>query len=94
MILLKNDRNQCQGCKEYFNSTFAFDGHRTGQHGVDRRCRTPEEMTGRGYSKNRFGLWITNTMPTSLIDKIVGDKHANTATEAEGKADLQQQSSA
>lgn len=94
MIVLMGDRNQCQGCKEYFNSTYAFDGHRTGKHGVDRRCRTPEEMTERGYSKNRFGLWITNTMPKSLLEKITGEKHADTAVTSEGKTDLQQQFSA
>ena len=27
---LTGDRNQCQACKEYFNSTHAFDKHRTG----------------------------------------------------------------
>ena len=86
MIVLMGDRNQCQGCKEYFNSTYAFDGHRTGQHGVDRRCRTPEEMIGRGYSKNRFGLWITNTMPASLIEKITGEKHADTTPTTESSS--------
>jgi len=94
MIPLKGDRNQCQGCKEYFNSTGAFSGHRVGKYGVDRRCRTPEEMIERGYSKNQLGFWIASKMPTSLIEKITGDKHADTATTSEGKADLQQSSSA
>lgn len=61
---LRGDRNQCQGCKEYFNSTYAFDKHRTGTHGKDRRCLTPDEMTQKGMSKNPDGFWITCVMPT------------------------------
>ena len=30
-------RNQCQACKQYFNSNAAFELHRIGEHGVDRR---------------------------------------------------------
>ena len=59
MKLLKNDRNQCSGCKEYFNSIRAFERHRTGKHGVDRRCKTPDEMIAQGYSLNKDGFWIT-----------------------------------
>ena len=61
---LRGDRNQCQGCKEYFNSTLAFDKHRTGAHGKDRRCLTADEMQQKGMSKNHDGFWITRTMPT------------------------------
>ena len=86
MISLTNDRNQCQGCKEYFNSTYAFDGHRTGKHGVDRHCRTPEEMIERGYSKNKWGFWIASKMPASLIEKITGEKHEDTAPTTEGSS--------
>jgi hypothetical protein len=67
MKLLKGNRNQCQGCKEYFNSTGSFDKHRTGKHGVDRRCRTIEEMTGIGMSVNSEGYWIRKNMPESVI---------------------------
>jgi hypothetical protein len=56
---LTGNRNQCQSCKEYFNSNTAFDKHRTGEHGFKRRCRTPEEMTALGMSKNNAGFWIT-----------------------------------
>jgi hypothetical protein len=94
MIPLKGDRNQCQGCKEYFNSTGAFEGHRTGKHGVDRRCRTVDEMIEKGYSKNKLGFWIASKMPTSLLEKITGEKHADTAVTSEGKTDLQQSFSA
>lgn len=85
---LKGDRNQCQGCKEYFNSTGAFEGHRTGKFGVDRRCRTPDEMIARGYSKNKDGFWITCKMPTSLIESVSGEKNANTTTTSEGASTL------
>lgn len=63
MKILRGDRNQCQGCKEYFNSSGAFEKHRTGMYGVDRRCRTPEEMIEKGFSLNAAGYWITSKMP-------------------------------
>lgn len=52
-------RNQCQGCKEYFNSNASFEMHRTGEHGVDRRCRTTEEMAARGMCLNKAQFWVT-----------------------------------
>ena len=58
---LGNQRNQCQGCKQYFNSNGAFDKHRTGKHGVDRRCMTPDEMIAKGMSKNKKDMWITES---------------------------------
>ena len=66
MKLLRGDRNQCKGCMEYFNSTGAFEKHRTGQHGVDRRCRTPEEMIAKGFSLNAAGYWIASKMPDHM----------------------------
>jgi len=56
--VLKGDRNQCPTCKEYFNSTFAFNKHRVGEFGKDRRCRTVEEMIEMGMSKKPDGFWI------------------------------------
>jgi len=56
---LTGSRNQCQSCKQYFNSNTAFDKHRTGAHGVNRRCRTTEEMTALGMLVNTAGFWIT-----------------------------------
>ena len=35
---LRGRHCQCGGCGECFNSMPAFDKHRTGAHGVDRRC--------------------------------------------------------
>lgn len=56
---LTGSRNQCQSCKQYFNSNTAFDKHRTGEHGRNRRCRTVEEMTALGMLLNNAGFWIT-----------------------------------
>ena len=56
---LTGSRNQCPSCNQYFNSNTAFDKHRTGKHGVDRRCRTVQEMTALGMLVNHAGFWIT-----------------------------------
>ena len=64
---LSGDRNQCPTCALYFNSTRAFDVHRTGewsqwkdgeyrQH--SRRCMTVEEMTAKGMFE-RDGWWYS-----------------------------------
>jgi hypothetical protein len=58
---LTGQRNQCQGCKQYFNSNTAFEKHRTGKHGKDRRCRTEEEMTAKGMSLNAKSFWVSET---------------------------------
>jgi hypothetical protein len=63
MKLLNGQRNQCQSCKEYFNSVGAFEKHRTGKYGVSRRCRTPEELLALGCSLNKDGFWITKKRP-------------------------------
>lgn len=60
---LRGDRNQCQGCKAYFNSTHAFDKHRTGEHGIDRRCMTVDEMKARGMVLGADGFWRGSAMP-------------------------------
>jgi len=69
MKVLANDRNQCQSCKGYFNSVTAFDKHRKGKHGVDRRCLNEEEMLGLGMSLNKDGFWITKAMPVAVFEK-------------------------
>ena len=63
--VLRGDRNQCAGCGEFFNSTFAFDKHRIGSHGVHegserRRCMSPAEMLESGMLKNRDDFWVGN----------------------------------
>lgn len=52
-------KNQCSGCSEYFNSNSAFEKHRWGKYGVDRRCMTQEEMKGKLMEQNAGGYWIT-----------------------------------
>lgn len=64
---LRGDRNQCTGCGLYFNSTHAFDKHRTGRHGVDRRCMGVAEMTGIGMVIREDGFWRGSEMPAKAI---------------------------
>lgn len=63
---LGSQRNQCPGCDQYFNSNEAFDMHRTGKHGVNRRCRTPEEMKAKGMLINHAGFWITKAYDPNI----------------------------
>ena len=79
---LTGDRNQCRGCKEYFNSSAAFDKHRTGQHGVDRRCMTEAEMFGKGMELNAAGYWVGSRMDNATLAKRVGS-HDQEAIDAE-----------
>jgi hypothetical protein len=60
--VLRGNRNQCSVCKRYFNSNTAFDAHRTGHHGVDRRCMTEEEMMAVGMILRPDGFWIASEM--------------------------------
>lgn len=64
---LTGDRNQCQSCKTYFNSTYAFDKHRVGDFGVDRRCRTEDEMLAKGMAKNSAGFWVSSLMTDNAV---------------------------
>jgi hypothetical protein len=75
---LSGDRNQCAGCKKYFNSTAAFDKHRTGQFGVDRRCKTTEEMIADGMSQRSDDFWVGTKMPVLLQEKY---REKNQATD-------------
>lgn len=54
---LRGDRNQCSGCDQYFNSTHAFEKHRHGDFGIDRRCMTVGEMTAKGMFLGDDGFW-------------------------------------
>jgi hypothetical protein len=69
MKMLGESRNQCQGCKGYFNSNTAFEKHRTGEHGKNRRCRTEQEMLDLGMSVNEDGFWITKKMPVDAVNR-------------------------
>jgi hypothetical protein len=44
-------------CGENFGGVKLFNEHRIGQHGKDRRCLTPQEMTARGWSQDSGGRW-------------------------------------
>ena len=56
---LTGQKSLCRSCGLYFNSVAAFDKHRTGTHGKDRRCMTVEEMRGKGMDINGRGFWVT-----------------------------------
>lgn len=68
---LTGNRNQCAGCKKYFNSNKGFERHRTGKFGVDRRCRTTDEMLAKGMSLNADGFWITEIMERNFNEHHV-----------------------
>jgi len=70
MKILRGDKNQCQGCNQYFNSIKAFDKHRTGKHGEGRRCMTVHEMTEHGMFVNASGFWITQKKTQDVINKL------------------------
>ena len=76
MKVLRGSRNQCQGCKEYFNSNSAFSMHRIGKHAKDRRCRTPEEMLALKMALNKDGFWVTELMPVDSIKKKAKNEDA------------------
>lgn len=63
MKKLQGRRNQCTGCNQYFNSNEAFDKHRTGKHGVNRRCMTPDEMIAKGMILPEDGFWRGSPQP-------------------------------
>ena len=66
-VSLSGDRNQCGECGLLFNSVRAFDKHRTGTYGVERRCMTPPEMQLHGMAKNQHGFWVTERLTAEGI---------------------------
>jgi len=66
-VKLTGDRNQCTGCDAYFNSAHAFDKHRTGEHGKNRRCLAADEMAGRGMCLGADGFWRGSAMPGAVL---------------------------
>ena len=66
---LGGSRNQCQGCKQYFNSQRVFDRHRTGPYGGGRRCRTTEEMLEVGMLILDSGFWGKEKSRRSFNEK-------------------------
>jgi hypothetical protein len=60
---LAGDHNQCPGCGKFFNSTAAFDKHRTGAYETGRRCLSAKEMTAKGMALNAGNWWVTAVNP-------------------------------
>lgn len=70
---LRGQHNHCSACGEYFNSNKAFEKHRIGAFGVDRRCATVEEMKAKGMSKNSGDWWITEKRRTESNPSLRSD---------------------
>lgn len=60
---LTGDHNQCPTCREYFNSSAAFDKHRYGDFSIGRFCLPEWEMWCRGMRRNASGFWVTKENP-------------------------------
>ena len=58
-----SSRNQCRGCGQYFKSNTAFEAHRTGKYGEDRRCKPTEEIIASGYRLNKDRYWAGEPRP-------------------------------
>ena len=54
---LRGNQNQCPSCGDLFGGFTAFDMHRVGEHGLDRRCRTPDEREAVGLRLDDQGFW-------------------------------------
>lgn len=54
---LTGNRCQCPACGRYFNGVQPFDRHRVGSYGVNRRCRSVDEMEAAGFIRNAAGFW-------------------------------------
>jgi hypothetical protein len=57
---LNGNRCKCGGCGRYFNSTSAFDRHRSGKP-AERVCLDPESL---GMQVGSHGFWITAPLAT------------------------------
>lgn len=67
-VTLRGDRNQCAGCSRLFNSSHAFDKHRSGPHANNgRTCMTPEAMLAHGMVLGSDSFWRGSAMPESLL---------------------------
>ena len=74
---LQGEHNQCPGCGEYFNSNYAFDFHRIGDHGIDRRCASVQEMETMGMALNKTNWWVSRQKAISDIARLP-PRHAET----------------
>jgi hypothetical protein len=65
---LRGDHCQCPACGEYFNSTRAFDKHRTGTYTpMQRRCLSPDEMRAKGMLVSARGWWLTSASKRPIL---------------------------
>lgn len=46
----------CKVCHQTFSGASTGDAHRTGRYGIDRRCRTSDELSALGLWLER-GIW-------------------------------------
>ena len=60
---LRGDRNQCPTCLEHFNSSKAFDQHRTGLFNDARNCLTVVEMQTMDFGKTKDDFWLCPVAP-------------------------------
>jgi hypothetical protein len=61
---LRGDHCQCPTCGEYFNSTYAFDKHRTGEYAA-RRCMSRDEMMAKGMAVSSTGFLVSHAKTDS-----------------------------
>jgi hypothetical protein len=67
---LTGSRCKCSGCGEVFSRERAFDRHRVGRYGVDRRCLTLDEMRARGWELNKAGVWVMDKLDNAGLARI------------------------
>lgn len=70
---LRGDRNQCSGCDHYFNSTHAFEKHRVGDFGINRRCLHADEMEAKGMFLGVDGFWRGSARPDDTVPTKQGE---------------------
>jgi hypothetical protein len=70
---LRGDHCRCSMCSLEFNSTYAFDKHRTGSW-TARRCLSVEEMHAKGMVVSESGWWLSTASkrPIPASDAIAG----------------------
>jgi len=66
--VLGGDHCECPACGEYFNSTYAFDTHRTGAWTL-RRCLTPDEMRAKGMAVSSTGWWLSMASKRPILPR-------------------------
>lgn len=72
---LTGNRCQCTVCGEVFSRERAFDRHRVGEHGVNRRCLTLGEMRARGWKRNKAGVWIMDPLKGAGKSRLRPSEH-------------------